>query len=65
MKNKIAALNPAAVTALPRSQALPKVGVIQPLPGVSYLATSPTYYEMMAQRMYGNPKKFGPKQTRR
>jgi hypothetical protein len=33
---------------IPKSSALPKVGVIQPLPGVSYLATSPTYYEMMA-----------------
>ena len=64
VKNKLATMNPSAITALPRSQALPKVGVIQPLPGVSYLATSPTYYEMMAQRMHG-AKKFGPNQTRR
>lgn len=35
--------------AIPRESGLAKVGLMQPLPGVSYLATSPTYYEMMAR----------------
>jgi hypothetical protein len=57
-------LSPYDVTALPKTSAVPRVGVIQPLPGVSYLATSPTYYEMMAR--LGKTKRKGPiKQTRR
>lgn len=55
------------VLAIPKSSALPKVGVIQPLPGISYLATSPGYYEMMAHRMGQKTKKGGSqgRQTRR
>jgi hypothetical protein len=40
--------------------------MIQPLPGVSYLATSSVYYDMMAQRMKTEKKRKGPiKQSRR
>jgi hypothetical protein len=57
-------LSPFDVTALPKSTTTPRVGMIQPLPGVSYLATSPTYYEMMAR--LNKTKKKGPiKSTRR
>lgn len=34
---------------IPKEKGLARVGMMQPLPGVSYLATSPTYYEMMAR----------------
>ena len=36
---------------------LTRVGLMQPLPGVSHLATSPTYYEMRAKnkQMRRNP----------
>jgi hypothetical protein len=47
-KNKMHMLSPYNVPAIPKTNLLPKVGVIQPLPGVSYLATSPGYYEMIA-----------------
>jgi hypothetical protein len=53
-----------ALLHLPKSTTTPRVGMIQPLPGVSYLATSPTYYEMMAR--LNKTKKKGPiKSTRR
>ena len=52
------------MSALPKSMTTPRVGIIQPLPGVSYLATSPTYYEMMAR--LSKTRKKGPiKSTRR
>jgi hypothetical protein len=33
-----------------------KISQMQPLPGLSYLATSPTYYEMMARNKKKNKK---------
>jgi len=57
-------LSPFDVAAIPKSTTTPRVGIIQPLPGVSYLATSPTYYEMMA-RLSKTRKKVPLKSTRR
>jgi hypothetical protein len=33
---------------IPKTPGLPRIGQIQPLPGLSYLATSTSYYEMQA-----------------
>lgn len=48
LREKIMGLNPFNIPAIKKEPGLPRIGVVQPLPGVSYLATSPSYYEMLA-----------------
>ena len=36
----------ASLYSIPKTPGLPRIGQIQPLPGLSYLATSTSYYEM-------------------
>lgn len=43
--------------AIPKEPGLGHLGLMQPLPNVSYLATSPTYYEMMARTRKKKPMK--------
>jgi hypothetical protein len=49
MRAKLREVHLPAGVSIPREPGLARVGLMQPLPGVSYLATSPTYYEMMAR----------------
>jgi hypothetical protein len=47
--------NPSKKPALKSLNVYPEVGPVQPLPGVSYLTTSATYYELQAARQQQSP----------
>jgi len=60
---KLREIHKPAGVSIPKESGLSKVGLMQPLPGVSYLATSPTYYEMMSKAK--NKRRGNPMNTRR